>query len=385
MESTSLRLSYPDLLEHQNVHPLDTKSTLVMVFCSCPTPDDTFCQALKRLFPQSVIVGCSTSGQFTEDQLNDQEIVIGIAKFDATRIGHASALLEDGDDASIMAGETLANTLLEDDLKAIFVLSDGIKVNGSELIKGFNNQLPEEVIVTGGLAGDQERFEATWVLDDDKANSGAVVAIGLYGEALRVAYGSAGGWDKFGVSRNITRASGNVLYELDGKPALTLYKEYLGDRVAGLPATALLFPLALTITDEETGFEEQVVRTILSIDEEANSLTFAGDIPSGAAAQLMRANFDRLVDGASHSAKQVCCFDDFQHFDGGILVAISCVGRRLVLGERTEEELEVIMDQMPSNVTQIGFYSYGELSPNASGKCSLHNQTMTLTLFSEAT
>ena len=231
------------------------------------------------------------------------------------------------------------------------------------------------------MLGESSRFEETWIFDDGKVESGAVVAVGFYGDDFMVAHGSAGGWDKFGVARKVTRSSDNILYELDGKPALTLYKEYLGERASGLPATGLLFPLALTIKRDE--FEEQVVRTILSVDEENNSLTFAGDVPEGATAQLMRSNFDRIIDGASKSATQIRQFDDFEHVDDGMILAISCVGRRLVLGERTEDELEVIHEQMPDSCHQIGFYSYGELSPNQSGRCSLHNQTMTLTFLSE--
>ena len=69
-----------------------------------------------------------------------------------------------------------------------------------------------------------------------------------------------------------------MLYELDGRPALALYKEYLGDRASGLPATALLFPLAVRSDRSAT---RRTVRTILGIDEEQQSMTFAGDVPEG--------------------------------------------------------------------------------------------------------
>jgi len=169
------------------------------------------------------------------------------------------------------------------------------------------------------------------------------------------------------------RSTGNVLYELDGKPALRLYKEYLGERASGLPATALLFPLAMRV---ERGDEKQLVRTVLAIDEAAQSLTFAGNIPTGSFVQLMRANFDRLVQGASDAATMGRVG---RTLDGDLLaLAISCVGRRLVLGERTEEELEAALAAFPPGARQVGFYSYGEISPFASGPCDLHNQTMTL-------
>jgi len=214
------------------------------------------------------------------------------------------------------------------------------------------------------------------VLADGQAGPDRVVAVGLYGSAVRFGHGSRGGWDRFGPERVVTRSVGNVVYELDGRPALELYKTYLGERAAGLPATALLFPLAI-----RTGAEEkQLVRTILAVDEATQSMTFAGDLPQGCSAQLMRANFDRLVAGAEEAAGLAA--------DGEgppvLCIAVSCVGRRLVLGERTEEELEAVASALPEGSAMVGFYSYGELSPWGVGSCDLHNQTMTLTTLSEA-
>ena len=208
-----------------------------------------------------------------------------------------------------------------------------------------------------------------------------VTAVGFYGDAVQIGHGSAGGWDPFGPRRLVTRSKGNILYELDGKPALELYKQYLGERAEGLPATGLLFPLALSRPDASGGESEdrRVVRTILAVDEASQSLTFAGDIPTGAYAQLMKAQLDRLIEGAEQAAGLAS-----RGVDGPVLaVAISCVGRRLVLRERTEEEAEGVQDYLPAGSQIVGFYSYGELSPISSGNCDLHNQTMTLTTIRE--
>jgi hypothetical protein len=177
-----------------------------------------------------------------------------------------------------------------------------------------------------------------------------------------------------GPEREVTRSDANVLYELDGHPALDLYKEYLGEQADGLPATGLLFPLAIRNEAEADG---NTVRTILAVNENDHSITFAGDIPQGSYVRLMRANFDRLIDGAADAASVI---NAQSYTSGPILnVAISCVGRRLVLGPRTEEEIEAVLEAMPKGTQQIGYYSYGEISPLASGQCDLHNQTMTLT------
>ena len=261
------------------------------------------------------------------------------------------------------------------------MLSDGLHVNGSELVKGLNDTLEGTVVITGGLAGDGTHFKRTWVLKDRTLQSGYVTAVGLYGDHVRIGHGSKGGWDKFGPERLVTKSTGHVLYELDGRPALHLYKEYLGDRAAGLPATGLLFPLAIRTSPSEG---KSLVRTILAVDETTQSMTFAGDIPRGVYAQLMRANFDRLIQGASDAATLSTNGHGSAHPETPILsLAISCVGRRLVLGERSEEETEATLEILPKGSRQIGFYSYGEISPYESGACDLHNQTMTLTTITE--
>jgi hypothetical protein len=204
--------------------------------------------------------------------------------------------------------------------------------------------------------------------------SGHVCAVGFYGDQIGFGHGSRGGWDILGPEREVTRSDANVLYELDGQPALQLYKKYLGDRADGLPATGLLFPLAIRNEKEVDG---DTVRTILAVNEDDQSITFAGDVPTGSFVRLMRANFDRVIEGASDASADV---DTQSYSSGPILnVAISCVGRRLVLGPRSEEEIEAAMDALPEDTKQIGYYSYGEISPLASGKCDLHNQSMTLT------
>jgi hypothetical protein len=252
-------------------------------------------------------------------------------------------------------------------------------VNGSALVEGLSSHLPEEVTVTGGLSGDGGRFKETLVLWDGVAESNTIAVLGLYGERLRVGYGSLGGWDPFGPERLITGSKGNVLYELDGKSALELYKRYLGEHAKGLPATGLLFPLSLRTREGKTG----VVRTILSVNEEEQSMTFAGDIPEGSYARLMKANFNRLIDGAVGAAKTSC--DIIGRSSADLAILISCVGRKMVLKQRIEEEVEGVRDVLGDRTVLTGFYSYGEIAPfTPGGKCELHNQTMTITTLLES-
>ena len=333
---------------------------------------------LASAFPAAKLAGCSTSGEILGASIRDDSLAVAVVRFEKTSLREAFSLSPTLED-SYTAGQEIARSLNDPELRGILLLSHGQHVNGTQLVNGVNSVLSEDVVVTGGLAGDGDRFERTWVIRDRKPTLGVVSGLGLYGPNVRIGHGSKGGWDIFGPERLITRSEGSVLYELDGKPALELYKRYLGDRASELPSSALLFPLALR-SDSTT--EKRVVRTVLAVDEATQSLTFAGDIQEGSLAQLMKANFDRLVEGASSAA--LMSEEVVAHHNPLLAIAISCVGRRLVLGERTEEELETTLEVFPEGTQQVGFYSYGEISPHTTGHCDLHNQTMTLTTISEA-
>lgn len=362
---------------------LDSDNTLILLFCS---PDfinqPQIIRELAKHYPKSKIIGCSSAGEIAGNNVNDHSISVAVAKFDKTPIKIVKTEISNTGD-SYKTGEQIANELNKSDLRGIFVLSDGLKVNGSELVRGLNTIQEGKISITGGLAGDGSRFQETWSVFNGNIVKNSVIAVGFYGDHIQIGHGSRGGWDMFGPERRVTRSENNVLFELDYKPALELYKEYLGDRASGLPATGLLFPLAIRKDDNDS---HQLVRTILAVDEKTQSLTFAGDIPTGYLAQLMRANFDRLINAADEAgevAKKIMLGTEGEVTKPVLAIAISCVGRRLLLGERTEEETESVLESLPKTTQQVGFYSYGELCPHTTGKCDLHNQTMTLTTICE--
>jgi hypothetical protein len=330
---------------------------------------------LKAQFPNARIVLGSTAGEISGTEVTEDRIIATALSFESTRVACAVTDVRDASE-SFQAGSLLAKQLAGPGLVNIFVVSDGQRVNGTELTRGFNGSLAEGVILTGGLAGDGTRFEKTIVGLDEIPRSGRIVAIGFYGAALTVRYGSSGGWAPFGPMRTVTRAAGNTLFELDGQSAIQLYKSYLGDEAANLPGSALRFPLSIT----PSGGTSSVVRTILSIDEATQSMVFAGDIPNKALVRFMRASYEDLVDGAALAATETRGSSP-----PSLVLCVSCVGRRIVLGQRTEEETEVVRETLGVIPTLAGFYSYGELSPaTGSSECRLHNQTMTITTMQEA-
>ncbi|WP_111979031.1 FIST signal transduction protein [Algibacillus agarilyticus] len=357
---------------------LDIEVRLVLLFgCKTFSQNNHCIEQVRAAFPNAEIIGCTSSGDIAGNCLYDESLIVTAIEFSTTKIRIAWRSVI-GDDITNVCNE-LAAELPKDELKYALVLSDGHSINGSELVSALVAALPEQTILTGGLAGDGMRFKETTVWYNDKSEQGRVLVCGLYGEDLVIGHGTKGGWDPFGPVRTVTKSKANCLYQLDGKPALTLYKDYLGVYAEQLPASAMRFPLLLT---DEKNNSTEVIRTILEINEAEESMMFAGDIPEGAKAQLMRANFDRLIDGAEMAAMQASAeINASQH---SLVLLISCLGRRVVLNQRTEEELEAVVEELGTEHCYCGFYSYGEIAPLTYGeKSTLHNQTMTITIIAE--
>jgi hypothetical protein len=350
----------------------DTNAQLVIGFGAKELLKDDIYLKIKNKFPNAEIALCSTAGEIFDKQVYDNSVSISALYLEKATIQTTKVAI-DNYQTSFDAGKSLIEKLPQEKLKLLFLLSDGSKVNGSELIKGINEFKNKDILVTGGLAGDGANFKDTVVGLNETPTSGNIVAIGFYGDSLQCTHGSIGGWETFGLERVVTKSDKNILYEIDSKNALDLYKSYLGKYSDELPSSALLFPLAIINPEDD----QLIVRTILSINEEDKSMTFAGDIPEGCKVRFMKANFDRLIDAASDAATNCTAIYNNKP---QIAFLISCVGRKLILGNRIDEEVEAVAEIFGDNTTITGFYSYGEISPlKPFANCELHNQTMTIT------
>jgi hypothetical protein len=361
--------------------PMLADAQLVLYFgCRDALETSTWYPELRARYVGAHIVGCSSGGQIQYGGFSETGIVAVAVAFAATRLRIAKVAVE-GPGHSHAHGAALGRELAASDLAGVLVLSDGLNVNGSELVRGLFAVLGDDVHVSGGLAGDGAGFAQTRVGADALPLPMVIAAIGFYGSAVRFRCGSGGGWDTFGVPRRVTRSSGRELFELDGKPALDLYEKYLGDEAEGLPGTALLYPLKIW---DPARPSHDVVRTVLAVDRSARSMTFAGDIPQGSKAQLMRGEFTSLAAGATEAASQAAAGLAESSGRAGLALLVSCIGRRLLMGQRIEDEIDAVAEVLPARVAQVGFYSYGEIAPHAvTNLCELHNQTMTITLIFE--
>jgi len=340
------------------------------------TPAEEIYALLRERYPKAHIVGCNSATHISNDELYEEGLVALAVRFEKTDISVVSTELSGMED-SHEAGQRIGRQLSREDLRGIFVISDGVLLNGSEFSRGINAIIDRKVPVFGGMAADGGRFQSTPVACDGPAREHVVAAVGFYGNKIKIGCGSQGGWVTFGPRRKITKSKGNILYELDGRPALELYKKYLGEEVENLPTSALSFPLMISNEDSKS---QGIVRSVIGVDEEKNTLTFAGDVTEGQMAQLMRTSHEGLINGAGSSARNAMENRD----KGELAILVSCIGRKQILKQRTEDEIEVVHDILGQNMPKVGFYSHGEFSPHEnSGFCELHNQTMTITILSE--
>lgn len=362
---------------HYLQEKVQLQNPLVLVFGNrFLLEDEAVLKNIREEFSYEHLVFGSTSGEIMNGCILDNSISVTAIELEKSTFIIERENISNFDFQPNLLGEALLRKLPKENLKHLLVISDGL-LDGSKLIEGIENNLSNSIALTGGLCGDDARFEKTLSSYKENPKPGEVVLIGLYGEALEVTYGSAGGWFPFGPERKITKSKDNIVYEIDDKPALELYKNHLAHRAIGLPSASLSFPLNVTYE----GKQQPVVRAVLGMDESQNTLILAGDAPENSKVQLMMASIDAIIDGAQY-ATELALKNREKKADIAILV--SCIGRKLVMNQRVGEETEYIKETLDATTATTGFYSYGQIAPfNGNDYTNLHNQTMTVTLISE--
>jgi hypothetical protein len=380
MQVKQLHLTSTGLLPDE-FSVLGEKPDLIMVFGAKEFfSDSALSKQLKTSFPESLIAGCSTAGEIAVDRVYDNSCILSAIHFDSTKVKAVTTQIQSMEDSQA-AGERLGKLLDHKNLNSVFILGTGVAINGSALVAGLQNGLPPNVGISGGLAADGGAFSQTWTLGPEGASDKHLVLIGFYGDKVKLSYGTFAGWEPFGPARKVTRCEQNVLYELDGAPALDIYKRYLGDYAKDLPGSGLLFPFEMLDSERE---KQGIFRTILAVNHDDNSLTLAGDILPNGYLRLMHASTEKLISGAENAA-QLTKKNIGNEKGDSLAILVSCIGRKLVMGDRVDEEVEAVADTLGKNTRITGFYSNGEISDNNfHGECRLHNQTMTITWITES-
>ena len=333
---------------------------------------------IRSAYPNADLVTASTAGEIIRDGVYDNSIVATAIELEQSTLKCVQTHISEHV-SSFDAGLFLKEQLQSDDLSGIFIISDGLMVEGSELVRGFNHENTKNIPITGGLAGDAARFQNTYTSLNEAPGKGNIIAVGFYGDHMHIGHGSLGGWDEFGYERTITRSDKNVLFEVDEEKALDLYKRYLGSFAEQLPGSALMFPLSMRVP----GADKYLIRTILATDDNESAMIFAGNMPQGSTVRMMRGDIQKLIRASATAAKD--SVESLKNRKPQLTLMLSCVGRKIIMDKKVEEEVLAAEEILDGDCAVAGFYTYGGLSPFGVGTpCELHNQTMTITTFSES-
>lgn len=323
------------------------------------------------------IVGCSSYAE-----INSEEALTGSVTAMGLRLGSVAFetfKLDGADGDSLAAGRVFGAQVKAFEPDLLLLFPDGLKMNGTQFLLGIQEIVGRDLPIIGGMAADDGTFTATYEYHGRELISGGAVGLGLKG-GIEVITAAKAGWLPVGARRTCTRVEGGkAILELDGHPALHLYKEYLGERADEMPAVGIEFPLGVVggvqgtqrLPDSEGLL---LVRAVIGVDEERKALLCVGEIPAGAEVCMTRAGKEDLIEAADAAvgvaraampAPQVAFIFD-------------CMGRKLVLGARYKDELRRSFELLGGTPT-IGFYTYGELSP-VQGVTMYHDETFTLAL-----
>ncbi|QDT05737.1 FIST N domain protein [Rubripirellula lacrimiformis] len=355
---------------------VDSKNTLVLVFAACEfcTDQDPLLE-IQNAYPNSAVAGCGTRGQVFEGDLQTQSISVGIIRFRSTTIKTAFAPVESFDQ-SRQAGVKLAEGIADPLLSGVLLFADGLLTEATDLVRGIQEVLPPNIPIAGGMASDHS-LEHTWVYQQGQAVHGMACAIGLIGDKVEMACATGGGWKLIGEERTATRTSHKTIFEIDGRPALDVYKEHIGpEAIAGLPQSVIRFPIALKMDLHE------VVRDVMGFDEETGAMHLAGDAPQGIGIQFMTTTPEEILDGVDEAVERLLMQTLGVNADA-LCVCISCSGRGEILGDQTSEEPRLLQELLGKDVKQVGMYAFGEISTTTSGYPQNHNQTMTVAIIRE--
>ncbi len=331
---------------------------------------------IQSLFPTSDLVGFSTSGHYISNEIEDDNIVYAALKFESSSVKVQTYNISDFSNSGEL-GEGIAKNIEElSKVKGIGIISDGGQVNGTELMTGLSMNLDNKIPIFGGMAGDQARFEATMTGLNEMPSHGNVIVISFIGEKLNISTAHDDGWSSMGMEFTITSSEGNILNTADNKNIYDMLHELLEpENEDEFNRNTLFYPFSLTTDDGVS-----VIRTPIKVNHKEKTLVYAGDMPQGAKITLMKSNTMDLLDSAMHATTATKNEDKLESF----LFAISCVGRRVVLGDMASEEYEEISN-IYDKAKILGFYSYGEFTRSAGDDsyCKMHNQTFTLASISE--
>ena len=366
------------------VAKLSVKPDMLWVFGAISYDQQELLDGIAAAVPGVPVVGCSTDGEISSQGLSINSVVVMALASDTIRFH--SAFVEHLSNDSYGAGAQIGKAFQGIGSRYIQVFSDGLSGNADLIIQGIKAHMGDDVKIAGGTAGDGGEFKRTFQYHGNRILTNSIVAIAFQGR-FGLGTGTACGWFPVGIAKKVTRAVGNVVYELDGQPALQAYERFLGKHAERLPAVGVEYPLGLLGSDSEA--EEKgyfLCRATMGVDRQAGAIIFAGDVPEGSLVKMTIGNDGDIIRAAKNAARSA--MEKLRKSDPALkpqaIFLYSCMARKIVLGTRTDEEILAVKEAIGMDVPVIGFYTYGEYAPI--GECEhscFHNETATLTVIGE--
>ncbi|MGQ9920319.1 MAG: FIST signal transduction protein [Desulfobacca sp.] len=355
---------------------LEDQPQACWLFCPPHRELPAFLQGVTEALGTQQLIGCTTDGEISCQGFTTNTAVLGGIVTDQITFSLAGAMGLEG--RAEQAGVELAQSL-PPETRYLQLFSDGLKGNGCAILRGIMRVLGTDLPITGGTAGDYGRFHRTWQFLGNRLLTDAAVAIGFAGD-FGVGTGVRSGWSPIGLAKKVTRSAGNILYELGGQPALEVYERFLGKHAAKLPAVGVEYPLGLTGNLDKCADDEYLLlRATMSVNRQDGSITFAGEIPEGAQVRLTCGDITSVLQAAEEAANMALV--GLEGRVPALIFFYSCMARKIILGRRTKEEIQIVREIIGQDLPVLGFYTYGEFCPLRQGGCSyLHNETVTVSV-----
>lgn len=342
-----------------------TKPSAVIVFASVFFEPKKVSVGINEATGGVPVFGCSSSGEIINDLSKSKTVAVMVIASDT--ISFAAAAAEGPNPDGFMLGQKIAKLVKEvageTPLKAMLMLTDSLTMNGGDAVRGAVEGMGPNVPIIGGAAGDDFQFIKTFQYVNSGTYSGSIAGMGLGGEGLALGLGARHGWMPIGLPMEVTRANGPVLYEVSGRPAVSVYEEYFEKKAEDLrkqplAQVAITYPLGIKIE----GRDEYLLRDPLTVGEDG-SITCSAEIPEGSKIRLMIGSRDRAIDAAKYAAERL--MDDFkaQTASPKAVIAFNCIAREKLYSGRANEEIAEVRRIIGMDVPLIGFYTYGEIGP----------------------
>lgn len=356
-----------------------TKPDLILMFATIGYDQPAVLAAVRKAAGGAPVCGCSAEGTIARDEVDESlfSIVVMAIASDELRfdIGLVSGLKAD----SAEVGRTIAKTiqpLLKSDTLGLFIFPDGLTINFEQLQAGIEDHLKLDRLfpLLGGTAGDDFAMKQTYQYCNDQVVSDGVAWALILGRA-RLAWAVNHSCLPMGVQHTVTRSEKNVIYEIDGRPALDFVKNYLTEEEIanwGKAAGHVSFGIEAP-GDIEEEYDRYLIRFMPAKDDQTGSITIPTEISEGTVIWMTRRDYDKMAAGVDRLGSQIKA--QLGGATPKLIFQFDCGGRGKIF-LRDQQRLQLLgrlQRQLPFS-PWLGFYTFGEIAPIGGHNC-FHNYT----------